>query len=89
MTRLNKACFFILIFGLAPVSVLAAVQLPDFTELVEETSPAVVHIQTSNVGRRENNRGRDQEVPEFFRRFFDTPEMPERQPFGEERLGGD
>jgi serine protease Do len=78
----------VLLASIAPVGVSAAVQLPDFTELVEETSPAVVHIQTSNVGRRRNNNSRSEEVPEFFRRFFDTPEMPEGHPFGEERRGG-
>jgi serine protease Do len=88
MKRFLMAFFIVLLISIAPAGVSAAVQLPDFTELVEETSPAVVHIQTSNVGRRRNNNSRSEEVPEFFRRFFDTPEMPEGHPFGEERRGG-
>ncbi len=87
MKRFFLAFFVILMLALAPLST-AVAQLPDFTGLVEETGPAVVHIQTSNVSRRRNNGARDQEVPEFFRRFFDAPEMPEGHPFGEERRGG-
>ena len=57
--------------------------LPDFTELVEETAPAVVNIQVTQFGERAR-RGQDgrenphdqQEIPEFFRRFFDVPGNP-------------
>jgi len=58
--------------------------LPDFTELVEETGPAVVNIQVTQFGERARTGGPDgmdapenqQEIPEFFRRFFDTPGNP-------------
>lgn len=61
--------------------------LPDFTELVEETGPAVVNIQVTQFGERardradgmENPQG-EQEIPEFFRRFFDVPGHPGQGP---------
>ncbi len=59
--------------------------LPDFTGLVEDAGPAVVNIQVTKFGERaldteqnsrnQNPNGRDQ-VPEFFRRFFDIPGHP-------------
>jgi serine protease Do len=57
--------------------------LPDFTELVEETSPAVVNIQVTQFGERARQRGDEmqnppsqEEMPEFFRRFFGQPGNP-------------
>ncbi len=58
--------------------------LPDFTGLVEDTGPAVVNIQVTQFGERargrademENPRGGGEEIPEFFRRFFDVPGNP-------------
>ena len=56
--------------------------LPDFTGLVEDSAPAVVSIQVTQFGDRapeitpenegQNQRNR-QQIPEFFRRFFDAP----------------
>ena len=60
--------------------------LPDFTDLVEETGPAVVNIQVTQFGERAQGRGDvievprghgQQEIPEFFRRFFDQPGAPQ------------
>ena len=60
--------------------------LPDFTGLVEDTGPAVVNIQVTQFGERAQRRGDEmesprttgEEIPEFFRRFFDTsPGIPE------------
>jgi serine protease Do len=75
--------------------------LPDFTELVEDTGPAVVNIQVTQFGERargvpDGMQGRQgqqgqpgqpgqQEIPEFFRRFFDVPEAPEGG--GQDRRG--
>ena len=56
--------------------------LPDFTSLVEEAGPAVVNIRVTQFGSRgEGNRGmqnqpRREDIPEFFRRFFDVPGAP-------------
>lgn len=55
---------------------------PDFTELVDAAVPAVVNIETVRYGERPDragNRG-DEEVPEFFRRFFDMPGVPRGRP---------
>ena len=71
---------------LLPLAALAeARELPDFTELVEANAPAVVNIST--VQRREATssrrpRSRNEELEEFFRRFF-PPERggaPRRAP---------
>jgi len=57
--------------------------LPDFTGLVEQTGPAVVNIQVTQFGERAGAGGsgmenphNGEEIPEFFRRFFDTPGNP-------------
>lgn len=50
--------------------------LPDFTELVDDIVPAVVHIETTRYGDRptqEHREPTEQELPELFRRFFDFP----------------
>ncbi len=56
--------------------------LPDFTGLVEEAAPAVVNIRVTQFGNRngddqqaQNPHSRE-DMPEFFRRFFDVPGMP-------------
>lgn len=58
--------------------------LPDFTELVEKAGPAVVNIRVTKFGTR-NPRSSDgdseqgeghPEIPEFFRRYFNVPDMP-------------
>ncbi|WP_458215547.1 DegQ family serine endoprotease [Paracidovorax citrulli] len=56
-------------------SAAATYNLPDFTGLVERASPAVVNIRTTE---RVSSRGmtpEDEEMAEFFRRFFGIP-MP-------------
>lgn len=57
--------------------------LPDFTELVEKTVPAVVNIQVTQFGDRvtpdagaAQNPHDQEDMPEFFRRFFDRPGAP-------------
>ena len=59
--------------------------LPDFTGLVEDAGPAVVNIQVTQFGERASNGQADrgdgqspgqQQIPEFFRRFFDVPGNP-------------
>lgn len=56
--------------------------LPDFTGLVESAGPAVVNIRVTQFGNRarRGNGGElepgNEEIPEFFRRFFDVPGDP-------------
>jgi len=54
--------------------------LPDFTDLVEEAVPAVVNIRVTQFGDRvtpETENPHDlEQMPEFFRRFFDAPGSP-------------
>ncbi len=48
-----------------------AVDLPDFTSLVDKYGPAVVNVQASgNQDESADNDGGDQDVPEIFKRFF-------------------
>ena len=51
--------------------------LPDFTDLVEQVGPSVVNIRTleKTAARGEQNNAPDDEMQEFFRRFFGVP-MP-------------
>jgi len=66
--------------------------LPDFTELVEKAGPAVVNIRVTQFGTRRQQPGNQngeqgenqQEVPEFFRRYFDVPNHPRDLP---DRMG--
>jgi len=74
----------------APVSVAG---LPDFTELVERAGPAVVNIRTTERVKQEQGvPGADEEeMQEFFRRFFGIPipphqqQQPDRAPHGQKQ----
>jgi len=74
----------------APVSVTG---LPDFTELVERVGPAVVNIRTTERIKQEQGvPGADEEeMQEFFRRFFGIPipphpqQQPDRVPHGQKQ----
>lgn len=81
--------FAALLFLLISMPAVAKVTgLPDFTELVEKTGPAVVNIRVTQFGTRNprssaqtdgqrGEQGQDHpEVPEFFRRYFNVPEGP-------------
>ncbi|MCG2595242.1 DegQ family serine endoprotease [Ramlibacter sp. XY19] len=57
--------------------------LPDFTELVEQVSPAVVNIRTMEKVRASAGGAQgqmDEEMQEFFRRFFGVPMPSPNQP---------
>ncbi len=49
--------------------------LPDFTELVDQVGPSVVNIRTIERVSQRGNPEMDEEMQEFFRRFFGQP-MP-------------
>ncbi|WP_295760919.1 DegQ family serine endoprotease [Undibacterium sp.] len=70
------------VLGLTPSAMAASVAgLPDFTELVEKTGPAVVNIRTTEkVMQGQAMPGmEDEQMQEFFRRFFGAP-MPKQAP---------
>ncbi len=75
--------FFVPVAALLPTAAVAASSvagLPDFTDLVERTGPAVVNIRTTEKvkGGQPGAGADDEEMQEFFKRFFGVP-MP-RQP---------
>lgn len=75
------------LLSVAPSASAATVAgLPDFTELVERTGGAVVNIRTTE--HIKNSQGipgsDDEELQEFFRRFFGVP-IPRQQPAPNER----
>lgn len=84
---------FALIFALALAGALTAAHAapPDFTDLVETTKPAVVNIETVRFGQRPQSGAQStvpEDVPEFFRRFFEFP-FGEGDPRGmPDRTGG-
>jgi len=68
--------------------------LPDFTGLVEQAGPAVVNIRVTQFGDRVHERDQamesphgqgpgQEQIPEFFRRFFDIPNNPNGPHYGE------
>ncbi|MES2025182.1 MAG: DegQ family serine endoprotease [Pseudomonadota bacterium] len=72
--------------GMAPAAMAAATAsvagLPDFADLVEKTGPAVVNIRTTEkakVSQQGNAATDDEEMQEFFRRFFGAPIPPRQQ----------
>ncbi|WP_292933974.1 DegQ family serine endoprotease [Noviherbaspirillum sp.] len=72
------------VFGIVMSSAHAAsvAGLPDFADLAEKTGPAVVNIRTTEKvkpGQGTIPGGDDEEMQEFFRRFFGVP-IPRQQP---------
>lgn len=63
--------------------------LPDFTNLVDQVGPAVVNIEADIGGGRGDQpamEGDDEDMPEFFKRFFGPGmPMPNMPPRGRER----
>lgn len=89
MKRLLHPLYFGLIGFIAMASLSAnAMQLPDFTELVEESSPAVVNISTEQLpttaqGQSQLNPNA-KELNEFFRHFFGQEPL-DKQPKRKQR----
>ncbi len=77
---LKKLTHLLLILSLLMLTPLQAKELPDFTTLVEQHSPAVVNISTSQISRNAQglpNLPEGDPFFEFFRRF--APQMPREQ----------
>ncbi|RJG07896.1 DegQ family serine endoprotease [Noviherbaspirillum cavernae] len=76
--------------GVSSASAASVAGLPDFTDLVERTGAAVVNIRTTE--RVKNGQGipgsDDEEMQEFFRRFFGVPMPPRQQPAPRNRKPG-
>ncbi|MAS23966.1 MAG: serine peptidase [Oceanospirillaceae bacterium] len=69
-------------------SVVSRAELPDFRDLVKETSPAVVNISTVQhieAAGFQQRYGLPQDVPEIFRHFFGGPGGQQGAPGEEER----
>ncbi|MFC5475161.1 DegQ family serine endoprotease [Paraherbaspirillum soli] len=74
------ASFFVpAITGLSPVAAAAPLaELPDFTEIINKDGPAVVNIRTTEKVKDRSSQAdsgdpSDEEMQEFFRRFFGVP----------------
>ncbi len=71
----------LLLIGLSGARVDARSGLPDFTDLVEQASPAVVKINTVEKRRQRNQLQiprNQQEIPELFRHLFEPRQRAER-----------
>lgn len=81
MSMVKRSFTGLLFILLAMLSVQSqARSLPDFTELVEDNTPAVVIISTTQKVRGYGNRQFHAPIPEYFRYFFgDGFEMPEQE----------
>ncbi|MBN7798177.1 DegQ family serine endoprotease [Parahaliea mediterranea] len=56
-----------------------AAELPDFRDIVEKNSPAVVKIIVEHTGDSARRGQGPEEIPEYLRRFFNFPEAPPSQ----------
>lgn len=84
MQKLTKHLYKLLfILCIGQISLLQAADLPDFSKLVEQVSPAVVNISTSKkVANNYNMLAPDlEDIPPMFREFFreQTPNYPQYQ----------
>ncbi len=68
--------------GVATPSAVQAAVLPDFTDLVDKVGPAVVNIRTTERQKQmqPGASSEDEEMQEFFRRFFGQPAPRQPQP---------
>ena len=65
----------------------SARELPDFTKLVEQNSPAVVNISTEQSASSRGRNSGNEQLDEFFRRFFPDGGGPGRTPNAPRSLG--
>jgi len=73
--------FFVLLSLMCSVMAYAHTGLPDFTDLIEKTSPAVVKIHTKTKASqlRTQQFQNHQNIPEIFRHLLDPRNLPERE----------
>ena len=77
---MNRATLFLLsVLLLAAAPTRAQPGAPDFTALFEASSPAVVNIEATRTAQASSRSPLpdDEEIPEFFRRFFGQPGIPQ------------
>jgi serine protease Do len=78
IARCYTTLFFATTLLLAAAS--ATAQLPDFTKIVKNSSPAVVKIVVEYSAKRSAQSGpNEQEIPEYLRRFFEQRGAPPAQ----------
>ena len=76
----------VLLGGSAAHAAPSVAGLPDFTDLVERTGSAVVNIRTTEKARAGQGAGNgpdDEEMQEFFKRFFGVPVPRQQGPNGQ------
>ena len=76
---MTKNKLFLLTFLVSFFSTLEARELPNFSDLAEKSSPAVVNITSSRTVKERNAYGRgfgDPRYDEFFERFFGQQPRP-------------
>ncbi|MGK2913706.1 MAG: DegQ family serine endoprotease [Porticoccaceae bacterium] len=75
--------WWLLVFFLAAQAGSALADLPDFTQLIAENSPAVVKITTvASASSLRRQQSPEQQLPESFREFFGQRQMPDRKSYG-------
>lgn len=73
----------ILICSIVFSTSLAAVELPDFTDLINQTSPAVVKINVQTLNTPTNLPNQNDQIPEAYRDFFGfNNEQPQQSAVG-------
>ena len=94
MFHLNFKAFILVLSSFYFASLSQAIELPDFTELVEENSPAVVNISTKQKLSKNNRFPHGLQIPDLpddspwndlFKRFFedrDNSNQPDAQSLG-------
>lgn len=79
--------------GVQAQTVAVAPMLPDFTGIVQDNAPAVVHVEAKYSGQKRSQRGMPGLDPnndpqmEIFRRFFGMPMMPSPEEQARTSLG--
>ncbi len=75
-----RKCCTALVLGFAWMASFAA-ELPNFTQLIEENSPAVVKINTVEKTSLRRGQQLPPDMPDIFRDFFEQRRMPQRKAY--------